>query len=295
LADAVVGGWLLLSGAGRWKMFERFSDRARRVVVLAQQEARTLDHDYIGPEHLLLGLIHEGKGVGVKALEAMGISLEELRREVEGMLGRGQAPPAGHIPFTPPAKKVLELSLRESRQLGHDYIGTEHILLGLIREGESGAAQVLVRSGAELTRTRDQVIQLLGQYRAAPAAAGGEPDVRVLLSHVQVRLAMVEKRLVVVEQRVGTGPDTGDLDDQIERLRGEIGLADDAQDPERAASLRDREQELLAAKTARKQEWADAHPDLPSLAEQCQQLSDEVERLRGLLRQHGIGPGDEPA
>src|SRR6059036_1760210 len=155
-------------------MFERFTDRARRVVVLAQEEARMLNHNYIGTEHILLGLIHEGEGVAAKALESLGISLEGVRSQVEEIIGQGQAAPTGHIPFTPRAKKVLELSLREALQLGHNYIGTEHILLGLIREGEGVAAQVLVKLGADLNRVRQQVIQLLSGYQGKePAAAGG--------------------------------------------------------------------------------------------------------------------------
>src|SRR5881398_3485711 len=145
-------------------MFERFTDRARRVVVLAQEEARMLNHNYIGTEHILLGLIHEGEGVAAKALESLNISLEAVRQQVEEIIGQGQAAPTGHIPFTPRAKKVLELSLREALQLGHNYIGTEHILLGLIREGEGVAAQVLQKLGADLNRVRQQVIQLLSGY-----------------------------------------------------------------------------------------------------------------------------------
>ena len=155
-------------------MFERFTDRARRVVVLAQEEARMLNHNYIGTEHILLGLIHEGEGVAAKALESLGISLEAVRQQVEEIIGQGQQAPSGHIPFTPRAKKVLELSLREALQLGHNYIGTEHILLGLIREGEGVAAQVLVKLGADLNRVRQQVIQLLSGYQGKePAGAGG--------------------------------------------------------------------------------------------------------------------------
>ncbi|MFM9377676.1 ATP-dependent Clp protease ATP-binding subunit [Gordonia sp. VNK21] len=154
-------------------MFERFTDRARRVVVLAQEEARMLNHNYIGTEHILLGLIHEGEGVAAKALESLGISLEAVRSQVEEIIGQGQQAPSGHIPFTPRAKKVLELSLREALQLGHNYIGTEHILLGLIREGEGVAAQVLVKLGADLNRVRQQVIQLLSGYQGKePEAAG---------------------------------------------------------------------------------------------------------------------------
>jgi ATP-dependent Clp protease ATP-binding subunit ClpC len=155
-------------------MFERFTDRARRVVVLAQEEARMLNHNYIGTEHILLGLIHEGEGVAAKALESLGIALEGVRQQVEEIIGQGQQAPSGHIPFTPRAKKVLELSLREALQLGHNYIGTEHILLGLIREGEGVAAQVLVKLGADLNRVRQQVLQLLSGYQGKePAEAGG--------------------------------------------------------------------------------------------------------------------------
>lgn len=158
-------------------MFERFTDRARRVVVLAQEEARMLNHNYIGTEHILLGLIHEGEGVAAKALESLGISLEAVRSQVEEIIGQGQQAPSGHIPFTPRAKKVLELSLREALQLGHNYIGTEHILLGLIREGEGVAAQVLVKLGADLGRVRQQVIQLLSGYQGKePATAGGPQE-----------------------------------------------------------------------------------------------------------------------
>ncbi len=142
-------------------MFERFSDRARRVVVLAQEEARMLNHNYIGTEHLLLGLMHEGEGVAAKALESLGISLEAVRQQVGEIIGQGQQAPSGHIPFTPRAKKVLELSLREVQQLGDNYIGTEHILLGLIREGGGVGAQILVKLGAELNGVRRQVIRLL--------------------------------------------------------------------------------------------------------------------------------------
>ncbi len=146
-------------------MFERFTDRARRVTVLAQEEARILNHDYIGTEHILLGLVHEGNGVAAKSLVSLGISLEGVRSQVEEIIGRGDQTVSGHIPFNPRTKKVFELSLNEALRLGHGYIGTEHILLGLIREGEGVGAQVLVKLGAELTRVRKAVIELL----AAPS------------------------------------------------------------------------------------------------------------------------------
>jgi ATP-dependent Clp protease ATP-binding subunit ClpC len=148
-------------------MFERFTDRARRVVVLAQEEARILNHNYIGTEHILLGLVHEGEGVAANALESLGISLETVRGEVEETIGHGQSAPTGHIPFTPRAKKVLELALREAMQLGHKHIGPEHLLLGLVREGEGVAARVLQKLGLDLKRVREQVIQVL-------AGGGGE-------------------------------------------------------------------------------------------------------------------------
>jgi len=150
-------------------VFERFTDRGRRVLVLAQEEARLLGHSFIGTEHILLGLIHEGDGVAAKALEAVDIHLEAVRSEVEKTVGLCGQAPAGSPPFTPRAKKVLELSLREALQLGHNYIGTEHMLLGLIREGEGVAAQVLTALGADLARVRQQVIVLLGG-QASPEA-----------------------------------------------------------------------------------------------------------------------------
>jgi len=160
-------------------MFERFTDRARRVVVLAQEEARHLDHNYIGTEHILLGLIHEGEGVAARALTALGISLEAVRSEVVEIVGHGDEAPTGHIPFTPRAKKVLELSLREALALSHNYIGTEHILLGLIREGEGVAAQVLVKEGGSLDRVRQQVIQILADASQLQAEQVGGMQSRI--------------------------------------------------------------------------------------------------------------------
>jgi ATP-dependent Clp protease ATP-binding subunit ClpC len=142
-------------------VFERFTDRARRVIVLAQEEARRLDHNYIGTEHLLLGLSHEAEGVGARTLESLGVSLDAVRNQVEEIVGRGGASVPGDIPFTPRAKKVLELSLREAQRLGHNHIGTEHILLGLLREGDGVAAQVLVNLGAGLERVRDRAVEVL--------------------------------------------------------------------------------------------------------------------------------------
>jgi ATP-dependent Clp protease ATP-binding subunit ClpA len=171
-------------------MFERFTDRARRVVVLAQEEARLLDHDYIGTEHILLGLVHESEGVAATALKELGVSLATVRSEVEAIIGRGQAAPTGHIPFTPRAKKVLELSLREALELGHHYIGTEHILLGIIREGEGVAAQVLEKLGAKLDLVRQQVIQLL---EGSSGKGEGQPGLPIEPEDFAGRVARAEE------------------------------------------------------------------------------------------------------
>jgi ATP-dependent Clp protease ATP-binding subunit ClpA len=281
-------------------MFERFTDRARRVVVLAQDEARMLNHGYIGTEHLLLGLIHEGEGVAARALEAMGISLDAVRQQVETIIGRGKEQVSGHIPFTPRAKRVLELSLRESGQLGHTYIGTEHILLGLIREGQGVAAKVLVQLGADLNRVRQQVIQLLhghageeaarerGPLRARGTRAGAIDD-------VLARIDSVDQRLAAVERWVGMGPDVRDLDQDLAQLRQDKESAIEAQDFEGAATLRDKEKRLLADKAGQEEKWTAGTGDRPSLAEDFARLGAELGRLRALLRDHGIESGDGAA
>jgi ATP-dependent Clp protease ATP-binding subunit ClpC len=197
-------------------MFERFTDRARRVVVLAQEEARLLNHNYIGTEHLLLGLIREDEGVAAKALESAGISLEAARQQVEEIIGRGQQVPSGHIPFTPRAKKVLELSLREAHQLGRDYIGTEHLLLGLIREGKGVGPQVLARLGAGPDQVRQQAIQLVagrGPEVTGPVAVVGGAGESVLrprtvtgehwMAEVRDALTKITERLEAIERRSG--------------------------------------------------------------------------------------------
>ena len=277
-------------------MFERFTDQARRVVKLAHDEAERLDHNYIGTEHILLGLIRERDGVAARALEPLGISLDAVRQQIEEMIGRGQQAPSGHIPFTPRAKKVLELSLRESLQLGANYIGTEHILLALVREGDGVAAQALMVLGADLNRVRQQVIRLLhGQQAKGPVAARSAAGEQTVPPGIRTLLDEAEARLAAVEQRVGSGPDTSDLDEQIDRTRLERHSAASVQRYEEAALLRDQENELLASRAARLEQWAAAHPALPDLAERVQQLSDEVERLSALLRQHGIDPEDKPA
>ena len=203
-------------------MFERFTGQSRRAVVLAQEEAAGLDHNYIGTEHLLLGLLHEGEGAAARALASAGIVLTPARREVEVIIGRGQQTPSGHIPFTPRSKKCLELSLRESLQLGHDYIGTGHLLLGLISEGDGVAITVLDRLGANLDRLRDQVIleleagpedhddvlDLPRQVRMArrPQARWQSPDaIQALLEKIDERLSAIERHLGISPEDPGAG------------------------------------------------------------------------------------------
>ena len=235
-------------------MFERFTERARRVVVLAQEEARMLNHNYIGTEHILLGLIREGSGVAAKALESLGISLEAVRQQVKEIIGRGQQSPSGHIPFTPRAKKVLELSLREAQALGHNYIGTEHILLGLIREGSGVAAQVLVKLGADLNRTRQQVVQLLPGRAGENLIGEGSP----LPGDAPTRVDSLDRRLAAIERWVGLRPDLNDLDQEIARVRREKEAAIDSQDYEVSAALHDQEMQLVEVRTGQQREWNEA-------------------------------------
>ena len=289
-------------------MFEKFTDRARRVVALAQEEARMLGHDYIGTEHLLLGLIHEGEGVAVRALGSLGISLEAVRQQVQEIIGQGQRSPSGVIPFTLRAKKALELSLREALR-DRDQISTGHILLGLIREGDGVAAQVLVKLGADLNRIRQEVFRLIhGGQGEDPWSAGARPrgsatdhlayrinGIESRVSALEFRSDAIESRLSVLEFRIGAGPDVRGLDAEIAQARLAEGSAIGEQDFEAVTSLRNKKQQLRDEKASRQREWALAHPDLPSLAEKVGQLSDEIEQLRGLLRQQGTEPGEGTA
>ena len=277
-------------------MFERFSERARRVVVLAQEEARMLNHNYIGTEHILLGLIHEGDGGAARSLESLGISLDAVRQQVEEIIGRGQQAPSGHIPFTPRAKKVLELSLREALQLGHGYIGTEHILLGLLREGDGAAAQVLVTLGADLNRVRQQVIQLLHGYQGQDVGSAGshlrERARAVLPDGALAWFDALDLRLTALERWVSMQPDLEGLDQQIARVRQEMEAAAARQDSQAATALRDKEKQLLADRADREKEWAGSAAGRRTVAKELDRLNTELERLRATLREHGIEPGD---
>ena len=277
-------------------MFERFSERARRVVVLAQEEARMLNHNYIGTEHILLGLIHEGDGGAARSLESLGISLDAVRQQVEEIIGRGQQAPSGHIPFTPRAKKVLELSLREALQLGHGYIGTEHILLGLLREGDGAAAQVLVTLGADLNRVRQQVIQLLHGYQGQDVGSAGshlrERARAVLPDGALAWFDALDLRLTALERWVSMQPDLEGLDQQIARVRQEMEAAAARQDSQAATALRGKEKQLLADRADREKEWAGSAAGRRTVARELDRLNTELERLRATLREHGIEPGD---
>jgi ATP-dependent Clp protease ATP-binding subunit ClpA len=274
------------------EVFERFTDRARRVVVLAQEEARMLNHNYLGTEHILLGLIHEGQGVAARALESLGISLQAVRQQVEEIIGQGQQAPSGHIPFTPRAKKVMELATREALQLGHNYVGTEHILLGLIREGEGVAAQVLVKLGADLNRVRQQVIQLLhgypGEEPADDRPRRGKRARARLMDDTLARMDALDRRLAAIERWAAMRPDLDDVDQEIAQVQREKEAAIDSQDFESAAALRDKEKGLLAARASKENEWAAATGDRPSLAAEFGRVNAELQRLQAVLRQHGL-------
>jgi ATP-dependent Clp protease ATP-binding subunit ClpA len=302
-------------------MFGRFTDEARRVLDLALDEARTLNSNRVGTEHILLGLVQERDGIAAEALDLVGISLDAVRQQIEQITGQGhEAPAPSHQQYTLRAKRALDMSLREALQLGHHHIGTEHILLGLLREGEGPAAQVLIELGADLKLVRQQVLLLLddnddsggapeadsgggnGQSKVATPGTGPEgagPDGTTLegrmLAQILGRIEAMDVRLSAVEQQLGSGPDVGDLDRQIAQARQDKESAAGAEDYEHAAALRDTERRLVADKAERQQEWAAAHPDLPSLAEGLHMLSDEVGRLRGLLSQQGSKSRDGAA
>jgi Clp amino terminal domain, pathogenicity island component/UvrB/uvrC motif len=286
-------------------MFERFTDQARQVIVAAQEEARNLGHDYIGTEHLLLGLAQAGSIAG-SALERCGVSYDAALREVDQVIGRGRGM-SGHVPLAPNAKKALQLALRESMRLGDGYIDTEHLLLGLIREGtipqrQGPAMEVLARLGADPANVRDLITELRGSAApghasagaiAATSAAGRLAAVpgrgkRRAFSRLEARLELVESRLSALERRVGGGPGLPDIDLRLAAARSEKEAAIAAQDFERAAMLRDTEEELAGLRAARQREASPA--DASELS-----LTEEIKRLRKLLREHGIEPRDGAA
>jgi prophage maintenance system killer protein len=260
--EAPMHGWLPnLRRTSRRKgdlMFRRFSPRAREVIISAQQEARALHHGFTGTEHLLLGLLRDRDGVAGRTLHVLGISPEAAREQVLDIIGEGQAEVAGHIPLTPRSKKVLELAVQEAVRLDHLHVGTEHILLGLVREGDGVGWHVLHRLGLTVPRVRDQVLQLVSQDRQPP-------------SHVI------------------TPPGIRDYDTRIELARQAKDAALDATDLDRAAAARESEKELLAARDRLIAQWS-AGVDLPTLGRELDWLRDEVNRLQGLLLRHGVEP-----
>jgi hypothetical protein len=259
--EAPMHGWR--PGRGRPRqangMLDRFTARAREVIIAAQDEARALHHNYIGTEHILLGLVNDGDGMGSRALDALGISLDAVRQQVLEIIGEGKQAPAAHIPFTPRSKKALDLALREAMQLDHLYIGTEHILLGLVKEGDGVAFQVLTRLGTDHARIRDQVLRLLAE-RTQPRNESVPPGIR-------------------------------DYDLRIAQARQEKDAAIDAQEFARAAALRASEKQLLTDRERLIAEWS-AGTDVVALGRELDRLRHEVRRLQGMLLRHGIEPGD---
>lgn len=268
-------------------MFERFTARARRVLVHAQEEAGLLGHAYIGTEHFLLGLLGESDGVAARSLESLGIGLQPARDRLEADAsgGHGQS---GHIPFTPEAKRTLELSLREALQLGHDYIGTEHILLALVRDPATRGARLLTELGVTPEAVRQRVLEV------APAGGTGQAQ-RIAASSGRLRIrggpwaayGALSSRLSALERWVGLVPDLADLDEQIAQVHRDTEAAIDAQEFRTAEALSDSEHELIAERDRRSRQRRAG----PSLADQVVRLQAEVDRLQDALRRHGIDPG----
>jgi hypothetical protein len=294
-------------------MFERFTEQSRRVVVLAQEEARMLNHNYIGTEHLLLGLLHEGRGSAARALEAVDVTLPAVRDQVTAIIGPGQAQPSGHIPFTPRAKKSLELSLREALQLGDGYISTGHLLLGLIHQSDNVAVKILGNLGADLKDLRARVTEELRndpEQGHSPATAG-EQQLRVFMrGEVKTLLDAIEDRLGAIERRLNiTHPVSAALrilEERMVQVRRDKEAAIDVQDFARAAELRDAEKELIQERARVAQETA-AGGDVAAEAASAAEVGEvddltwqqaRIARLEILLREHGIdpdGPQEPPA
>ncbi len=312
-------------------MFERFTNQSRRVVVLSQEEARMLDHNYIGTEHLLLGLVHEGRGSAARALAAMDVTLNAVRDQVVAIIGRGQVQPSGHIPFTPRAKKSLELSLREALQLGEAYISTGHLLLGLIHHGDNVAVQILGNLGTDLNELRTRVTQELHDHPEEgqdqpPAEREGQQLKSFLRTEVQGLLDTIENRLSAIEGRLGiTRPVSvalRALEERIAQVRRDKEAAIDVQDFGKAAALRDTEKQLLEERVRVEQEAAVAGGNTEAGAGasaaaggsagagaaagagagsgsegdgEVGQLRARVVELEARLREHGIDPGEPSA
>ena len=278
-------------------MFERFTNQSRRVVVLAQEEARMLDHNYIGTEHLLLGLLHEGRGSAARALEAMDVTLQAVRDQVIEIIGRGQAQRSGHIPFTPRAKKSLELSLREALQLGDGYIGTGHLLLGLIHQGDNVAVKILGSLGADLKDLRARVTEELRgnpeEGQDVPAAERErQQQLKVYLrGEVKGLLDTIDDRLSAIERRLGIRHSVSavqrGLEVRIAQVRRDKEAAIDVQDFEQAVALRDAEKQLIEEQARVEQETAAG-------AESAGETGAVSEAGAGAVSEAGADVGAEP-
>ncbi|MGH3302061.1 MAG: Clp protease N-terminal domain-containing protein [Streptosporangiaceae bacterium] len=270
-------------------MFERFTDKARRVLVLAQEEASQLGHGHIGTEHFLLGLLHEGDGVAARALASLGIGLRPARDLLEADAGPGLRQSA-HIPFTPEAKRTLEFSLREALHLGHDYIGTEHILLALVRDSATRAARMLTELGATPQAVRQRVLEIVPARGAGQAQRTASSAGRVLArGDPWAGYGALSSRLAALERWVGLVPDLADLDEQIAQVHRDIEAAIDAREFRSAEALSDSEHELIAERDRRSRQRRAG----PALADQVARLQAEVDRLQEALRRHGIDPGGD--
>lgn len=277
-------------------MLERFSDQACRVVVQAREQATTLNHNWIGTEHLMLGLIAEGRGIAAQVLGLLGISLESARWLVEETLGRVEQAPSGQPRFTPRAKKVLEMA--SGQAAGSSHIETWHILVSLLREGEGTGAMVLFTLGADHYRVSLRVTQLLASDRSKQAPGEGSGlDERAharLLDNPLAQIGGLDRRLDAIEHRLGLQPDLGDLDQQTVTVRRETAAAVDMQEFETATGLRAPETQRPAPRSPRQRRLEQAAADHRLLARELGRVYAELDKLRATLRQHGIDPGDDP-
>ena len=268
-------------------MFERFTERARLAITQAQEEARALQHNYVGPEHLLLGLLHDSNSLAAATLKSVGVRVADIREQVVGIVGHGKGSASGHIPFTPQSKKVLELSLREALQIGNAQIGTEHILLAVIGDRESAPAQVFAAAGVSLDDVRQHVLRL--QAKQEERTGRRRRVGRRAFDERAYAFEGLYQRMAAAEQWVGLTPDLAELGRRIEQLRQDKDAALDREDLATAAILQDREDELRAERVANVRRLAES----TSLADEVAKLRDEVDRLQAALREHGIDPGDK--
>ena len=278
-------------------MLERFSDQACRVVVRARDEARALNHSWIGTEHLMLALIGEGSGMAAQVLESLGISLDAARWLVEVIIGRVGQAPSGQLQFTPRAVKVLELASGLSH--GYDHVGSWHILLGLLREGDGVGAMVLVTLGADQNRVGLRVTQLLNMDRGEEVPGEGSGlDERArarLLDNPLARIDALDLRLASVERSLSLHPDPGDLDQQTVTVRRETAATVDMQEFEAATELRLYQPRRPELRSPRQSRLERATAGQLPLARELARVYAELDKLRAVLREHGIDPGDDPA